>query len=276
MGYYALYLDESGKVDKSDFTSLCGYVAPTHEWMRFQYEWDALIFKYGVPPIHMGQIMSPNPKDEAWKKKQEEWGKYWEFRRDEMLAAFASMIKTSGVVCVGAVVDSAAYRRIREEIPDGLFYKDSNLFVLQHAIMLALDRIEKVDERPSVSIVLDHDAENVIAQYEYLENLKQMETHPITPPEFKERFARIRRSVHSLSFANDKFYCGLQAADMVSYAARNYKVSRLSDPSAEMTDNFANLTAWLLSMPGMFDEEHLYRIARRENTKGLIANETGK
>lgn len=186
-----------------------------------------------------------------------------------MLGAFANMIRTSNIVCVGAVVDAAAYRRIREEIKDGLYYKDSNLFVLQHTIMKALDRIEKVDERPSVAIVLDHDAENAVNQYNYLENLKAMGNNPATPPQFKDRFARITRSVHSLSFANDKYYRGLQAADMIAYEARGLKVSQVADPATETTDHYALLTGYLNAQPSMFSEEYLYRIARREKTKGM-------
>jgi hypothetical protein len=262
MAYYALYLDESGKVLKNDYTSLCGYVAPLHEWERFGMEWESLRFKWQVPPIHMGQIMSPNPKDIHWQKKQKEWGDLWEKMRDDMLTAFADAIGSANIVCVGSVVDAGAYRKIKQEPGCILHYQDSNVFCLQNAVMRAIDKIETIDDHPSMAILLDDDQGSAFEHYSSIANLKTMIDNPNVPSELRERLARIKKVVHSLAFCDDKYYPALQAADMISYEARRFKVEQMTNPELQPSHIYAMLTHGGMNQPYFYPENILNKVAR--------------
>ncbi|MGD0798227.1 MAG: DUF3800 domain-containing protein [Acidobacteriaceae bacterium] len=261
--YFALYLDESGKTHKGDFTSLCGYVATMDEWARFSLDWDNLRFKWQVPPIHMARIMYPDKKDDLWKRKYESTPRdMWDSWRDTMLGEFGQLVLNANSVCVGSVVDAEAYRRIRETPNMRLVNEDSNVYTLQNAIMNALDKIETVDRNPSVSIIIDDDHETAKNYYDSLLNLRTMIDNPLLPLEQRPRFERIKRCVHSLAFCNDAFFPPLQAADMISYEARRFKVEQKIGVDVEPSDRYALLTRGGLAQPQFYTEAVLEKIAR--------------
>jgi hypothetical protein len=111
MAVFHMYGDESGKGHQSDYTSFCGYVAHISVWQGFGELWHRLQMKWQVPAIHMGRIMSPDKKDDAWKRVKADWGVTWERKRDLMLAEFSLLIRNSPIVSIGAIVDSAHFRK---------------------------------------------------------------------------------------------------------------------------------------------------------------------
>jgi hypothetical protein len=117
MAVYLMYVDESGKLSGKDpkYTCLCGYIGHHLEWQNFTLLWNRCRFRHSVPPIHMSRIMSPDNKNDAWKRKKEEWGDLWVEKRDRLLEELAEIVAGSGIVCVGIVVDAAAYKRIKVE-----------------------------------------------------------------------------------------------------------------------------------------------------------------
>ncbi len=161
MAAFYIYVDESGKLSgKSDYTSLCGYLAHAQEWQRFAVEWNACRLRWQVPAIHMTRIMSPDLREDDWKVKKEVWGELWESKRDQMLEEFAWIIHRSSLVCVGTVLDASSYRRIQKEEDCLLYWSDSNVFAFHYIIMTGLEKIETVDKCSPVSIVVDDDPDN--------------------------------------------------------------------------------------------------------------------
>lgn len=258
VAFFYIYVDESGKLSgKSDYTSLCGFVGHSQEWHRFAMEWNSTRFKWQVPPLHMGQIMSPSPRDAKWKAKREEWGDLWENKRDAMLSEFGQIIRTAGIICVGSVVDANAYREIRQKIAGGdadliLHFDDSNVFGFHNIIMRSLEKIEVVDKHNPVGIIVDDDAQTVKGYYDLLENLR---THT------QEGFAKVRERVHGISFCKDESYPGLQAADMMAFEARKFMVSKMSDESAEPSELYLAITHFGMNQPQLYTSAMLYKIA---------------
>jgi len=113
-----LYADESGKTTncRAEYVSLCGYVGHQSEWHRFGMEWQHFLIRWEIPPIHMSQIMSDQPKDAAWAAVRKRWGTLWEHRRDLMLEELAGVIGRSCVAGVGVVIDSSCFRNLGNNI----------------------------------------------------------------------------------------------------------------------------------------------------------------
>src|SRR6202040_3582794 len=97
MAVFHIYGDESGKGHQGDYTSFCGYVAHISLWQQFAAAWNNCRFKWQVPPMHMARIMSPDRKDDAWKKVKDDWGDSWETKRKIMLRDFSELVRDSGI-----------------------------------------------------------------------------------------------------------------------------------------------------------------------------------
>jgi hypothetical protein len=267
--HFALYLDESGKTDKGEFTSLCGYVGTIEEWSRFNTDWDNLRFKWQVPPIHMSRVMYPANKEDEWKRKWESIpNDIWDDWRHKMLDEFAQLIQLGNSLCVGSVVDAVTYRTLKATTDDFvLSNEDSNVFALHNAIMSALDKIEVVDKNPSVSVILDDDQGTALQYYESLRNLRSLIDDPRTPADLMPRFERIKRCVHGIAFCNDAYFPPLQAADMISYVARRFKVEQKIGQDVEPSAMYALLTRGGLSQPQYYPAAILEKLARNVAAK---------
>lgn len=270
--YFAIYLDESGKTHKGDYTSLCGYVGTHDEWARISDAWDNLKMRWGgIPPIHMSKIMfdwasNPNKKRDEWGDRYEKFKDVWDEWRDQMLNDFASLIFRSNVACVGSVVDSDAFRRVKLDSTCYLSDQDSNVFALQMAVTMALDRIQRIDPRPSVQLVIDDDEEHAFDYYEKFKHLRSMFEFDKLPESMKPRFERMHKYIHGISFYNDRYHPPLQAADMISYISRGFKVRQklsLEPP----TDLYGFLTQGRMNQPKFYSEEWLFRIARNTHQR---------
>jgi Protein of unknown function (DUF3800) len=266
MAHFYLYIDESGKLSdkKAEFTSFCGYVGHAEEWHRVAMEWNAMRFRWQIPPVHMSQIFSPNPKDEGWKKKQEEWKGDWESKRDAMLDQFAQILRNASVICVGSVVDACAYREVAQKKDHRLPTKDSNVFSFHNAIMRSLEKIETVDKGGVLTIAIDDDPEHAWEYYSALQTLKQ---HTY------EGFQKVKERVHAIAFSET--FPGLQAADMIAWEARNFARARKGNPDAEVTDLYLNLTQIGMNQPQIYSSRWIHQIAKGTATRiKEAANET--
>lgn len=270
--YFAIYLDESGKTHpRWDYTSLCGYYGTHDEFARLSDAWDNLRVGWDVPPIHMSKIMldwANEPKrNHEWGKKYDELKDIWEDWRERMLNEFATLIFRTNIASVGSVVDSAAYQKVQLDPDCYLHDKDSNVFALQMAVTMALDRIQRIDPRPSVQLIIDDDEDHAIDYYDRLKNLRSMPLFDKLPESMKPRFERMRDCIHGISFYNDRFHPPLQAADMISYVARGFKVRRKKKLEEHPNELYGLLTHSWLNQPKYYSEENLFEIARRVHQK---------
>ncbi len=258
---FHIYGDESGKLKgKSDYTSFCGYVAHVSEWHRFSMEWNNCRFRWQVPPVHMARVMSPDKKDDEWRKVKENWGQAWEKKRELMLGDFAATIRSAQIACVGAVVDSRHFRLLAER--DSLFtelHKDPIHLSFHIFVMRGIEKTEVIDKHSPIGIVVDEDPEFAMGCYEQLTGLKQT-------------FPKVRERVHGISFVNDASYPGIQAADIISYESRRLMVERITRPDAEPSELFLDLTLNGTHQPQFYTPAVLDKLQTSNPLKGQDDN----
>ncbi|MFZ0868883.1 MAG: DUF3800 domain-containing protein [Candidatus Sulfotelmatobacter sp.] len=273
MAVFHMYGDESGKGHKDDYTSFCGYVGHVSVWQGVAELWQRLQMKWQVPAIHMGRIMSPDKKDDAWKKIKTDWGDAWERKRDLMLGEFSLLIRNSPIVSIGAIVDSAHFRTVADADEDfKKLYRDPIFMALHTFIFRGIDATEVIDKRSPIGIVIDEDEEWSPRLYEHFINLRKdlddqiRKTHSETE---KKSIARFRERVHAVSFVNDVSYPGIQAADMISYEARKIMVARMTNPEAT-SELYDDLTFLRSNQPRFYRPEVIDEL--RGSLKEAIAN----
>jgi hypothetical protein len=269
MAVFHVYVDESGKLaSKSEFTSLCGFIAHSAEWERFGELWNGCRMAWQVPPIHMAQIFRPDTtlpkKSDRWAKIREDWGPEWEERRDAMLKDLTTLIGGTGLVAVGAVVDADKYRQLHAS--EAVLEKtDINVFSMHTIAMRSIEKVLNVDRHGTLSIVIDDDPEHVGGFYRAVDGLRN---HPETSV-----FGHVADRIHGVCFCNDESFPGIQAADMLAYVSRDYAVKRKGDPSTLPSALFQRMTRNGMHQPSMFTADVLEQVVKGAAEAQRIANE---
>jgi hypothetical protein len=99
------YLDDSGGVDAtSDACAIAGYVGTESSWKLFETLWQKALDDHGAPYLHMREFTASKPPFD-WQ----------ETKRRSFISALTSVIKASGLYCVGEVVRLTDTRRFNEE-----------------------------------------------------------------------------------------------------------------------------------------------------------------
>jgi Protein of unknown function (DUF3800) len=261
VSFYHVYADESGKLTgKSDYTSLCGYVGHDSEWARFNSVWNSCRLKWKIPPVHMSRIMNPDRKEDKWCFFARDRGNSWDSTREHMLYEFSNIVYSSAVVAVGGVVDAESYRAIQTSSRP-FYTKDSNVFAFHHLVTNSIKKIQAVDERAGLSVVVDDDPENAWGYYNMQNVIKRHED---------PRLDYVKGTIDSICFGDDRAYPGLQAADMLSWCACNQMILQKTgqrDPG-EPSDLYLRLTHTGLHQPGFYDKTALEKLS--ENIANAI------
>jgi hypothetical protein len=260
LAVFNLCLDESGKLAKSDYTCLCGYVAHQLTWSRFNSEWDRHRLRWGIPPIHMSRIYAPetSDKNDGWTAIRKQWGSDWEDKRTVMMREFAGVIERSGLVGVGIVVDAAYFRTIPDlHLRKNTHTSDPNVFAFQDALMTTLEKVQVVDQYSPIGLIIDDGEDSAFAYYDLLKNLKQ---HPDGG-----MFQKMKERFHAISFVNDASFPGVQAADLFAYTARRFMIDRMGKPPELLTDPedvFVKITSYGMHQPKLWDKSKLETLAQ--------------
>lgn len=257
MAVFRICMDESGKFDNQncEFISMCGYVAHTSEWERIQLEWSNCVFRWQIPPIHMAKIMHPED-DREWKKVKEDWGTAWEDKRDDMLAEFAELMRRSNAACVGAVVDAKHFRSLPES-PMTKSYDTPLKYAFHSVVMRGMEKINVVDRFSPISLVIDDDRDTAHNCHFLLNALKI-------------GFPQVRERISGICFVNDRYYPGVQAADMISYESRRLMVKGIIDPLSKECGLFVALTFNLNHQPKLFDSHALDVLNNNSIQRGTV------
>ena len=244
MGVYRIYMDESGKFENQncEYISMCGYVGHSSEWERIELEWNNCLFRWQVPPIHMAKIMHPED-DREWKKIKQDWGRSWEVKRDHMLLEFANLMQRSNAACVGAVVDAAHFRSLPDS-PLKKSYETPLKFAFHEVVMRGIEKTEVIDRYSPISLVIDDDRDTAHNCHFLLNALKI-------------GFPKVRERISGICFVNDRFYPGVQAADMIAYESRRYMVNKIADPLSDEAKLWASLTFYASHQPKLYNAEIL-------------------
>lgn len=242
-----LYCDESGKFERNDFTSFCGYIGNAGEWEKFSEAWNQIRQFYQVPPIHMRGIMHPEDNKE-WLAVKTRCGTEWDTKRDEMLARLAMKVQEHTLICIGAVVDSGHFR----SMPDSTFkakVEDPHYLAFQDVVLRSVDKVNWGDsDDRAIGFVLDDNEQTAVTCYQLLRKLKLLK------PELKKR-------ISGICFVEDSRYPGVQAADMIAYEARRLMVGKMKDSALPPSAMYVALTGALDHKPFYYNAEVLDKMA---------------
>ncbi len=270
---FYLYGDDSGKLHQSDYTSFCGYIAEQSLWNSFSAAWKNCQFRWQVPAIHMARIMAPDRKDDEWKKIKDDWGESWVAKRDAMLREFSGLVRVSGIVCIGAIIDAAHFRKVADSDPDfKKLYRNSIYMAFHSFVMRGIDKTEVIDKHAPIGIVIDDDEEFAMEVYKQL-NVLRKDLDPQLKGRYdeatRERMKRVNERVHSICFVNDVSYPAVQAADMIAFETRRMMTEIVTNPEAS-TELYDDLTFLRTHQPKFYRPENIDDL--QASLKEAIAN----
>lgn len=202
-----IFLDESGHFSESDFVCLAGYVASDSNWDGLCKEWKELLGKHGIPAVHMREIMSPKGKSPAASWKDED--------KVRMIREFIFVIRKYIHTGFGVGLEARYYRELvkvaaeearRQGVKTKPFH--SQLFCVARMCRLIMNYFKEIGSEEQLSLIFDDSPEYSMKCYSFVSKLKQ-------------RQSDVRRTVSSLTFADDSVFYPLQAADILAYATCN-------------------------------------------------------
>ncbi len=100
------YLDESGKVDDSDFVAVAGAIASVESWLEFEARWNGVLAEFDAPPLHMKTFAHSTGEFAGWKGDET---KRRDFQERLMRVALDTI---DGII--GAVIDVRVFRSLDE------------------------------------------------------------------------------------------------------------------------------------------------------------------
>jgi hypothetical protein len=193
------YFDESGKADDTPVVAFCGFIAAASKIQPFEDEWNGILRAYEMDALHMNKAfrakvpLSPKIRKQSFSD------------RIETLKPFADCIRKHFEFGSAIAVDVVAYRDMSAgakkqlgdtENPHYLAFMQGIAGVLKHV---------RSDDR--VSFICDDDADTAWNCYQFYRRIRKIHDGA-------------RKHFISISFADDKSFPALQAADLLSSLTR--------------------------------------------------------
>ncbi len=155
-------------------------------------------------------------------------------KRNALLRELSEIVRESGVVCVGGIVDAAHFRKVADsDRAFKLIYKDPIYMSFHSLLMRGIDKADMVDMHSSIGLVVDDDEGFSMEVYKRFNSFKK-ELDPQLRGRYDEptiaKMKRVKDRVQTISFADDASHPGLQAADMVAYETRIMMIERIKSP----------------------------------------------
>ena len=216
------YFDESGKADDKPVVAFCGFIAAASKIQSFEDEWNSILRAYEIDVLTMKKAfkahvpLSPKIRKQSFSD------------RIETLKPFADCIRKHFEFGSAIAVDVAAYRDMSagakkqlggSENPHYLAFMQGIAGVLKHV---------RSDDR--VSFICDDDADTAWNCYQFYRRIRKIHDGA-------------RKHFISISFADDKSFPALQAADLLSSLTRMQARFSFFRTPYDYRPLFDNLTA---------------------------------
>jgi len=214
-----LFCDEGGKYQTSPLVSFCGAVVSPSRLGAFNDAWQALLQSYGLTSFHMkdaaniyAEYGSKLPRDRSVDQ------------TIDALLPFADCINENLEIGYIQVWDAKAYASLPLEAKAKLGGSnfDPHYLAFVRSILEVADKLGSDDR---VSLVCDDDEVKAWDTYLHYRAICN------AVPELRKKFA-------ALSFADDRAYPALQAADMMAFLARAEALSQFNGKSSDWTRLF--------------------------------------
>jgi hypothetical protein len=194
---HAFFDDSKTAGRHAGFICLAGYVALDDKWDAFTTAWDEVLVRNKLRNLHTADFCSGV-------------GDYsgWVGDRDAVLVQLASVIKEHVICGIAVGVDRKAYDAVVSQ--GGGKKKSAEVFCFERLLrrtMLALQPWDDNGHGHKMALVFDDDERTSMSFYGSLRDLKF-------------NYRELRDEVVSITFANDRFFNPLQAADLLACATQ--------------------------------------------------------
>jgi Protein of unknown function (DUF3800) len=195
------FFDESGKFSDHAVVALGGVIGAQQQIREFDLAWNALLKEYGMPWLTMKKALNagmPLGSNKAAMGIEE---------RTEAIMRFVNCIKDRCELIIGCAIDVNAFKGASGATRIHLG-KNPHFAAFARTLMELMAYLEEHGTPEHVlSIVCDDEEATAMPMYKlYLK--------------IKRHYPAIRKYFSSISMADDGYYAGLQAADMVSSLIR--------------------------------------------------------
>ncbi|MHB8487063.1 MAG: DUF3800 domain-containing protein [Candidatus Acidiferrales bacterium] len=199
MAVLQVYLDESGKQSDHALIAICCVCAPARKIDKFGDDWNGLLRQYGVAEFHMKRASQYSRS----------WGKVPKQTLDDRIEAlkpFADCIGDNLELGIIQAWDVKGFKEIPPQFRAKIGNVQDPYYIAFVRALLELSDYAKGDD--VLSIVCDYDIATAWECYRHYLGVRKAHEG-------------VRRKTASISFADDKFFPALQAADMVAFLTRH-------------------------------------------------------
>jgi hypothetical protein len=192
------YFDESGKQGDHPLIAFCGVCAPYTKIEKFEGEWNGLLRRYGLQDFHMVKASRYSRK----------WGnipKQSVAERIEVLEPFADCMADSLELGLIQAWDVKGFKAISPEALQKIGNPNNPYYIAFSRALLAV--ADYAQEQDAISIVCDHDEETAWNCYRHYRAVRKASD-------------KVKKKTAAISFADDRHFAALQAADMAAFLTR--------------------------------------------------------
>lgn len=191
------FFDESGKIGDHSEVSYAGVACLSHEYDAFDKEWSALLRGDGHSCLSMkGALNDQRP----FTRRNPAIGAK---KRIDALLPYVACVKKHFRAIICSVIDADCFRDLDSETKGNL-HKNPAVAAFTRTIMEIVNCCQRND---SIAVMCDDEEEIALSLYKMYRRLKIA-------------YAPIRARLSSITFADDKFYIAIQAADLVASLSR--------------------------------------------------------
>ena len=213
------YFDESGKKGDHPVVTFSGVAVSQSKLQGFDDAWNELLRSYGLPSLHMARASRLSEKHGHKIRKGQSIGE-----RIDALIPFADCINDHLEIGLLQALDVNGFNSLSKAAKIQLGSPDDPYHIAFARGLLEI--VDYVPEDDRISLICDDDPETAWDCYRHYRGVRRVH-------------AEIRRKTVSLSFADDEYFPGLQAVDMVAFLSRleakrqfygdDYRFQRLFD-----------------------------------------------
>lgn len=250
MAIWQAYFDESGKQSDHPLIAIGCVFAPPGKIEQFNAEWIALLRQSGLSDFHMVRA----------REHFRSWGnipKQTIDQRIEEIKPFADCIGENLELGLIQAWDVKGFKAIPSEfIAKVGNMRDPYYLAFVRALMELIDYVQEGD---ALSLICDHDIETAWECYRHYQGVRKA-------------YDEVRKKTVSISFANDKHFPALQAADLVAWLTRHEARSQFY----KMRNDWAPLFSWMVRDRGLGKIRWLKMFADEESAKGSLSSRMKK
>jgi hypothetical protein len=199
--YHQVFCDESGKHQVDPLIAFCAVTATADRLNAFDRDWRILLRSYEIDSLHMARA-SRLVEDVGYRLRK---GQTVDERTDALIP-FADLINKHLETGTMQAWDVRGFNQISIAVRKNLGGSNDPYFL---AMMRALmEFIDRTGEDDRISLIFDDDPNTAWDSYTHFRSIEKAE--PL-----------VRKKFVAVSFANDKHFPALQAADMLAFLTRH-------------------------------------------------------